>query len=75
MTKCWNQFQADVVCRILGYRYASEATQGSKYGAVTDDYAMDRVYCYGNEDSLSDCSYRDDYVCTPEEAAGVVCKE
>ena len=59
---------------MLGYRYASEVTGASIYGTVPEDFAMDEVYCYGDEDTLFDCNFEDTDNCGSDEGAGVICE-
>ncbi len=52
-------FQANVVCKMLGYGKALKATFESTYGGVTGSYAYDDVVCQGTEASLEECQHRD----------------
>ena len=57
----WNRKNGRVVCRELGYQnvltvlWRCSATFNKSYYFVT---WMDNVRCYGNESSLSNCTYR-----------------
>ncbi len=64
-----------MACRQLGFPLgAIRFTRESEFGSVSADFALDNVYCDGNETSLLDCDHlttRED--CGPSEGAGVVC--
>ena len=66
-------FQANVVCRQLGFSRASEATINSHFGSVPDEFAFDDVFCSGNEAALTECAYVSDDNCNSIEGAGVIC--
>ncbi len=66
--------QANVACRQLGFPLgAIRFTRESEFGSVSSEFAMDSVYCKGNESSLSDCQYLTTEDCDSTEGAGVVC--
>ena len=58
---------------MLGFRSAYESTRYSQFGSVPEVFAMDGVYCNGDEDSLFDCEFEDEDDCLPDEGAGVIC--
>lgn len=66
-------FQANVVCKQLGFSGALNFTVRSHFGYVPTLFALDNVNCVGNEASLNDCPHVDDNDCNFEEGAGVVC--
>ena len=68
-------FQADVLCRMLGYPGAMTDTDNSFFGDVFDEYAMDDVFCVGDEASIYDCEFSNTNDCSATEAAGVICRE
>ena len=68
----WGSTHARVVCRQLGYDYGL-ATARSQFGGVPEDFAMDSVICYGDEEHLQDCTYDLEEDCYPQEGAGVYC--
>ncbi|XP_071798574.1 uncharacterized protein [Asterias amurensis] len=70
----WDIQDATTVCRQLGFLEASEAKNGSFYGATELPIVMDRVACKGTEPYLSRCSFlcRENNPCTS--TAGVICK-
>jgi hypothetical protein len=69
-------FQADVVCRQLGFSESDELFQGSHFGSVPDRFSYDHIECKGNEARLSDCPYRNlgPAHCGFNEGAGVRCE-
>ena len=67
-------FQANVVCRQLGFIKAKGITKESKFGIVPPEFAFDRVDCSGPEAELGDCRSTSGSVCTEStEGAGIVC--
>merc|ERR1719341_1987679 len=69
----WGGYEADVVCRQLGYAYGTPH-HGSYYGTVSGDFAMDDVVCSGTERYLQDCSYSTtSNYCGVSNGAGVYC--
>ena len=67
----WDDKDADVACRQLGYDYGS-ATTGSYFGEVPSNFVMTDMRCQGNEDSIQMCSYKTDG-CLSSHAAGLHC--
>ena len=53
----WDMNDATVVCRQLGFPYASSASHSAAYGQGSDPIWMDEVYCQGDEASLLTCSH------------------
>ena len=77
----WDDNDAAVVCRELGYPGVTMATKGSFYGyGSAGTINIELVGCYGNETKLSQCSYTtsaDQSVCRTEwrrNEAGVICQ-
>ena len=82
----WGSYDADVVCRQLGY-YSSEfvctivqllcvggIARGSAYfGVGTGDIVLDDVACSGSETTLLECSATTSHNCGHSEDAGVTC--
>ncbi len=70
----WSLFDADVVCRQLGYQ-SGVASRGGKFGEGTGPIWLDDVMCSGQEERLEDCAHpgwgRED--CKHIEDAGVLC--
>ncbi|XP_078664358.1 uncharacterized protein LOC144907298 isoform X2 [Branchiostoma floridae x Branchiostoma belcheri] len=66
---------AQVVCRQLGYRGGGVATVGGVYPEGTGDIWLENLSCLGNESSVADCGFTKwgDHDCTHKEDAGVVC--
>eukprot|EP00092_Neocalanus_flemingeri_P093428 GFUD01118748.1.p1 GENE.GFUD01118748.1~~GFUD01118748.1.p1 ORF type:complete len:392 (+),score=56.20 GFUD01118748.1:17-1192(+) len=69
----WGLEDAAVVCRQLGFPGVVSATVESAFGTVSAEYSMDKVRCYGNETTLSDCYHKKLDACYGNEGAGVVC--
>ncbi|XP_032675495.1 lysyl oxidase homolog 3A-like [Odontomachus brunneus] len=71
----WDDLDADVVCRQLGFNGAIRATTNGHFGQARRRYWMDNVYCDGTEDELAKCRFDSWGVsdCDSNEAAGVVC--
>ena len=78
----WDLKDAQVVCRMLGYDKALEASSRAKYGTGsgslgygTPKMILDDVNCKGTESTLADCQHAGfkDHYCKPNEAAGAAC--
>ena len=77
----WDENDAAVVCRELGYPGVTMATKGSfyEYGSA-GTINIELVGCYGNETKLSQCSYAtssEQSACRTEwrrNEAGVICQ-
>jgi len=69
----WDDTDAGVVCRQLGYSSGSSTTQ-STYGSVPTNFIMDDVNCDGSETNILDCSHRAEHDCRGSEGAGVICE-
>ena len=69
----WDQNDADVVCRQLGFAYATSAPQ--RLSIPSDSFWLDDVRCSGSEYRLSDCpaSSWGNENCATSEGAGAVC--
>ena len=68
----WEDFEATVVCRQLGFN-SGVATKASIFGNVPNEFAMDSVFCVGEEDTIQQCSYETEDDCSYAEGAGVYC--
>ena len=72
----WNLYDAEVVCRDLGFPGAISSTCCAVFGQGTGTIWLDYVRCTGSETSLSSCSHggwgRHD--CFHIEDAGVICQ-
>lgn len=71
----WGIFDADVACRMLGYKSSTSAPREAFFGMGIGTIWMDNVVCNGKETSLLDCSHAGFQVhnCQHREDAGVVC--
>lgn len=71
----WDNLEADVVCRQLGFNGAIKATTYGHFGQARRRYWMDNIYCDGTETELAQCRFDGWGVsdCGSNEAAGVVC--
>ena len=73
----WDDNDATVVCRYLGFNGSARATGSASFGQAASSVSiwLDDVNCAGNEASLFDCSLRGMVVnyCRHHEDAGVVC--
>ncbi len=48
-------FQAQVVCRQLGFAHVESVRSKSYFGEVSQPFSYNDVICYGSESSLQDC--------------------
>ena len=70
----WDINDAHVVCRMLGFPGAIDATVRSEYGEQRhNDIYMSNVQCSGTEDSIFDCPYQSYSNCSTSRSAGVQC--
>ncbi|KAL9954251.1 hypothetical protein ACROYT_G041766 [Oculina patagonica] len=74
----WDENDALVVCRELGYPGVTMATKSSHYGAE-GTIKIEMVSCYGNETKLSQCAYKtstegSDCRAVWNREAGVICE-
>ena len=71
----WDDFDAQVVCRQLGYSiYNAVAYRSAYFGQGNGSIHLNHVVCVGRESSLSKCnSARDNLNCRHSEDAGVKC--
>lgn len=71
----WDKYEAEVVCRQLGFELDVKATHSGTFGNARRKYWMDNLFCNGKETELSECRFdgwgQSD--CDHSEAAGVVC--
>jgi len=67
----WDNRDATVACRMLGYS-SGTATTWSTYGPARF-ISYDEFYCKGTEKSLYDCYHHRENDCRSHEGAGVIC--
>ncbi|XP_033219227.1 lysyl oxidase homolog 3A-like isoform X3 [Belonocnema kinseyi] len=71
----WDESEAKVVCRQLGFDRALRPTTNGHFGQARRRFWMDNVYCDGSEEELANCRFdgwsKTD--CESGEAAGVIC--
>lgn len=72
----WNTNNAQVVCRMLGYKKSAIATTSAYFGQGNGQIWMDDVNCIGNETMLTDCQFLGFGIhnCVHAEDAGVICQ-
>ncbi|XP_013780271.1 lysyl oxidase homolog 2-like [Limulus polyphemus] len=73
----WDEREANVVCRQLGYPAAKKPTTDSFYGQARSTIWMDNIFCNGNEMSIEKCPFDGWGItdCIGKEAAGVICQD
>ena len=66
---------ANVVCRMLNFGPAVEATEFAQFGQGQGDIVMSHVNCSGKELNIVNCTYIEPgkHKCQHKEDAGVVC--
>ena len=71
----WDDTDAEVVCRQLGYTLGTALTNPLHYGEGTGPILLDDVRCTGEEERLSECSTGGWGInnCLHHEDAGVIC--
>uniref|UniRef100_A0A1X7V9H1 SRCR domain-containing protein n=1 Tax=Amphimedon queenslandica TaxID=400682 RepID=A0A1X7V9H1_AMPQE len=69
----WDNTDATVVCRQLGYGSSGIAFSNAYFGQGTGSIVMDNVRCTGSESYLTSCSHRIFHNCDHSEDAGVRC--
>ncbi|KAL9954261.1 hypothetical protein ACROYT_G041776 [Oculina patagonica] len=74
----WDENDALVVCRELGYPGVTMTTKGSYYGSE-GTIKIEMVSCYGNETKLSQCAYETSAETSEcrtgwDKEAGVICE-
>ncbi|XP_025096525.1 uncharacterized protein LOC112565332 [Pomacea canaliculata] len=71
----WATAQADVVCRMLGFRHGGEVVLSNEFGAGDGVIWLDEVNCSGTESSLTACHHSDWTIndCSHSEDVGVRC--
>ena len=71
----WDMNDARVICRTLGYPYASRALHSAYFGQGSGEIWLDDVNCWGNEISIKRCSHNGWNVtnCGHSKDASVIC--
>lgn len=73
----WDNNDANVICRELGYKHAIIALRGGQVHSGKDKIWLDNVRCTGNEQHLTDCPHNGwgSHNCGHNEDAGVHCSD
>ncbi|XP_022807720.1 deleted in malignant brain tumors 1 protein-like [Stylophora pistillata] len=73
----WDLKDADVVCNQLGYNGAFSAPKDATFGEGTGPIWLNRVWCRGDEKSVSQCSHAGwaGHNCGHNKDVGVVCRQ
>ncbi|XP_038069382.1 soluble scavenger receptor cysteine-rich domain-containing protein SSC5D-like isoform X1 [Patiria miniata] len=73
----WNQTDAGIVCRQLGFSGALEAKSAAHFGQGSGPVHMDGVACEGSEEKISDCPSHcwEETSCSHSHDAGVICSD
>ena len=71
----WDLRDARVVCRMLGFDGALEATGSARFGQGSGRILLKYVNCDGTEENLADCAYAGikRYHCSHIRDAGAIC--
>ena len=70
----WDINDAHVVCRMMGFPGALDATVRSEYGLPRiKDAWISNTQCNGTESSIFDCPYKVNLNCSRSRSAGVRC--
>ncbi len=71
----WDNNDAGVVCRQLGYHLGGLGRQSAYYGRGGGDILLDDVACDGSETNVADCGHLGwlSHNCDHGEDAGVTC--
>ncbi|XP_022110198.1 deleted in malignant brain tumors 1 protein-like [Acanthaster planci] len=71
----WDINEAMVVCQQLGYLSAEAAlnSQEAGFGMGEGQILLDEVECSGEENTLYECSHKEDHNCEHSEDAAVIC--
>ena len=70
----WGFFDAQVVCRQLGYSEKVIALSNAYFGQGIAPILLDNVHCNGSEASLLDCKHLNQSNCAHNSDAGVRCQ-
>jgi len=72
----WDDTDAGVVCRQLGFGSSGTATGSASFGQGSGPIILDSVTCSGNESTLASCGHLGVNVtrsCSHSEDAGIMC--
>ncbi|PIK49864.1 putative scavenger receptor cysteine-rich protein type 12 isoform X1 [Apostichopus japonicus] len=71
----WDMFDAEVICRQLGFGDAVSAPSRARYGQGTGPIHLDNLQCIGTEERITDCNHNGIGIenCNHHEDASVVC--
>ncbi|XP_063960668.1 uncharacterized protein LOC129267820 [Lytechinus pictus] len=72
----WDELEADIICRMLGFPGAVLAKRHSYFGSGNGSILLDDLGCFGNETDLLSCTHGGLYQhnCGSIEHAGVICQ-
>ncbi|XP_062569409.1 deleted in malignant brain tumors 1 protein-like [Saccostrea cucullata] len=70
----WDNKDAGVICRSLGYSEHGLAVSDAVFGQGTGSILFDDVQCNGGETGLSECTFSSTHNCHHPEDAGVICR-
>ena len=71
----WDLDDADVVCKMLGYKRAMDAPCCSRFGQGSGYVLFDKVRCSGSETNIAQCEYlkRGHHGCGHDQDSSVRC--
>ena len=53
----WDVREANVICRMLGYSFATRVWGAGQFGEGSGNTSVDRPQCSGTESSIAECSH------------------
>lgn len=70
----WDKKDADVICRMKGFKEALAAIKRYKNGNSVKNWFAG-LECHGKERSIAECYRKDDDTCPGSHIAGILCKD